>query len=488
MKKLLALILVLLMLCACGAEEPLENETEIFESEDGKFGLFKGEEIICEAVFDKIEPAEADDALFYSYKAFVPEETGLFLEEGGKHFYKVSEKPVQRFYLLDSEGKPIADTAFEEVELDFLIDENGKNVPQFFLGIFEGNYVRYEYENGKFVLTEESKKDERETDFGYTITQYVYKIRDFMKYGLKSGEKVIVETTADRIEIPFKDRIVIYHGPTWQSVICGKCLLLDEEGNIFTDKFNRIEFKTFEDGSYVGVAYTAGSWAEEPTFDENGERMPGGIWFIDKNGNMLSESVFDTEILIGYYTLDEECLTVYSYDDDGKELKTEISYEGYILEEPKYPKTTKLTAEDEKVKEAVSYIEAIANNWFSSMLDNDPMVISWEIKSVEFDADRTNHHISYFFENGETDEEALYENVAAILIKTEINVKEEFHEGFGGFGEQKVWHEGNWQPLYTDCFYLSYSEAFYNEGYDEMYRKYAEDFETKWKIINYGPY
>lgn len=153
-----------------------------------------------------------------------------------------------------------------------------------------------------------------------------------------------------------------------------------------------------------------------------------------------------------------------------------------------YPIYTNLTADDENVKEAVSYIEAIATNWFASMLDNDPMVVSWEIKSIEFDVDRTNRHISYFFENGETDEEALYENIVAILVKTEINVKEEFHEGFGGFGEQKVWHEGNWEPLYTDCFYLSCSEAFYREGYDEMYRKYAEDFETKWKIINYGPY
>ena len=33
-----------------------------------------------------------------------------------------------------------------------------------------------------------------------------------------------------------------------------------------------------------------------------------------------------------------------------------------------------------------------------------------------------------------------------------------------------------------------YGEAFYNDNFDEMYRKYAENFETKWKIINYGPY
>ena len=153
-----------------------------------------------------------------------------------------------------------------------------------------------------------------------------------------------------------------------------------------------------------------------------------------------------------------------------------------------FPIYTNLTADDEKVKEAVLYVEAIVTNWFASMLDNDPMVVNWEIKSIEFDVDRTNRHISYFFDTGEQDIKKLSENVVAILVKTEINVTEEYHEGYGGFGELRVWHEGNWEPLYRDCFFLSYGEAFYNDNFDEMYRKYAENFETKWKIINYGPY
>lgn len=346
MKKLFAILLALLLLCSCGnQEEPVEEpqseaepsvsenseiETVIFRSEEGKFGLAKGEEILAEPIYDSIEPAEGEDAAFYSYKAFVSDGTRFFLEEGGKHFYDVSEKTVERFYLLDSEGKPIIDIAFEEVELAFKYDKEGNRVPHYIRGLFGGNCSHYEFEDGKVVLIEESKITEEKADFGYTITQYVYGIRDFMKYGLKSEEKVIVETVADRIEIPFADRFVIYHGPTWQSVVCGRCLLIDEEGNIITDKYNRIDFKTFEDGSYVGVAYTAGSWAEEPTFDENGEQMPGGIWFIDKNGNMLSESVFDTEVLMGYYTLDDDCLTVYSYEG-GNEIVTEIPFEKYIL-------------------------------------------------------------------------------------------------------------------------------------------------------------
>ncbi|MBR3953333.1 MAG: hypothetical protein IKJ82_07000 [Oscillospiraceae bacterium] len=340
MKKLFALILALLMLCSCGVQEepiteelqsePKESETVVFESEEGKFGLIKGEEILAEPIYDSIEPAKGDDIYFYSYKAFVPGGTVLFLEEGGRHFYNISEKPAERFYLLDADGKPIVDIAFEEIEFSFLLDENEKLVPYYFCGTSEGIYYRYEIDGSKPVLAEKSGKNEREADFGYVITNYSYNL-NHSKSGLKLGEETIIENVADKIEIPFEDRIVIYYGPTWQSVICGRCLLLDEEGNIITDKFNRIEFETFEDGSYVGIAYTAGSWAEEPTFDENGEQMPGGIWFIDKDGNMLGESVFDTEVLMGYYTLDDDCLTVYSYDDDGKEIVTEISYDGYII-------------------------------------------------------------------------------------------------------------------------------------------------------------
>ncbi len=355
MKKLFVLILALLLLCSCGieeetaideqTEEPLRDEIEIFESGDGKFGISRGKEILAEPVYDSIEPAKGDDAAFYNYKAFISEGTGLFLEEGGKHLYSVFEKPVEKFYLLDSEGKPILDIAFEETELSFMLDENGNEIPYWITGLSEGDFYRYEYDEGKPVLSYKDEKGETEADFGYTLTHCMYGIYDTMKYGVKLGEKVIAETVADRIEIPLEDRIILYYGPTWQAFECGKCLLIDAEGNVLSDRFNRIEFVTFEDGSYVGIGFTAGSRAEEPTFDEKGERMPGGVWFIDNDGNILSENLFDTEDFMGYYTLDEDSVDMISYDDSGNEIKTEIPYSGY---EMKYPNRTKLSAEDEK--------------------------------------------------------------------------------------------------------------------------------------------
>ena len=340
MKKLFLLVLALIMLCSCGVqEEPVTEEPqseaeeiEIFKSEEGKFGLMKGEEIIAEPVYDSIEPAKGDDISFYSYKAFVTGGTGFFLEEGGKHFYNVSEKPVERFYLLDESGNRIFDIAFEKIGTNFVIDENNNLLPDYLNGVSKGSYYSFNFSTGEPELVEEAKPEEIESDFGYTITRYFYDTYGFVKYGVKLSEKVITENVADRIEIPLEDRILLYYGPTWQAFECGKCIIIDSEGNVLSEKFNRVEFVTFENGTYVGIGITAGSRAEEPTFDENGERMPGGIWIIDKDGNILSENLFETDDFMGYYTVDEDSIDMISLDDYGNETVVEISLYEYMGE------------------------------------------------------------------------------------------------------------------------------------------------------------
>lgn len=340
MKKIISILLVILMLCSCSVNGPAyepQSEAEvheitIFESGEGKFGLCRGEEIICEAVFDKIEPAEGDEALFYSYKAFVSGGTALFLEEGGKHFYTVSEKPAECFYLLDENGNRIFDIAFEGIRTNFTFDENNNLLPDFLNGVSKGSYYSFDFSGGEPELAEESKPEDTEGDFGYTVTRYFYDTDDFVKYGVKRGEKVIAENVADRIRIPLEDRILLYYGPTWQAFECGKCIIIDSEGNVISEKFNRVEFVTFENGTHVGIGITAGSRAEEPTFDENGERMPGGIWIIDKDGNILSENLFETDDFIGYYSIDEDSINIISLDDYGNETVVEISLYEYMGE------------------------------------------------------------------------------------------------------------------------------------------------------------
>jgi len=69
-------------------------------------------------------------------------------------------------------------------------------------------------------------------------------------------------------------------------------MIADENGNILCDnKFEYIWFAPFDENSYIG---TAGNGVDDrveylPVFDENGEPMPDGMWFIDKEGNIISE-------------------------------------------------------------------------------------------------------------------------------------------------------------------------------------------------------
>ena len=55
----------------------------------------------------------------------------------------------------------------------------------------------------------------------------------------------------------------------------------------------------FDENSYIG---TAGNGVDDrveylPVFDENGEPMPDGMWFIDKEGNILSERFEKIEVI-----------------------------------------------------------------------------------------------------------------------------------------------------------------------------------------------
>ena len=49
-----------------------------------------------------------------------------------------------------------------------------------------------------------------------------------------------------------------------------------------------MEYVVFDDGKYFGVAYCAGEIADITAYT-NGEPTPRGFWFIDKDGNTLSE-------------------------------------------------------------------------------------------------------------------------------------------------------------------------------------------------------
>jgi len=109
--------------------------------------------------------------------------------------------------------------------------------------------------------------------------------------------------------------------------------MIDLDKNALTDEYNRIDFIGLEDGYWAGVAVSYGSDSEDPIFDRNGEPMPEGIWFIDKDGNRTSKTMGLVQEEGGFeyegYNFVKEAITSVSdvitvLDENGEEMKIAI--------------------------------------------------------------------------------------------------------------------------------------------------------------------
>lgn len=108
-------------------------------------------------------------------------------------------------------------------------------------------------------------------------------------YGIvaPSGE-VVIEPIYVYAKIPFPDRFVLCEGESMLSVDCFLSNLTDSTGKVLNDSFNDFTYVVFDDGKYFGVAYCGGEIADITAYT-NGEPTPRGFWFVDKDGNVLSE-------------------------------------------------------------------------------------------------------------------------------------------------------------------------------------------------------
>ena len=160
--------------------------------------------------------------------------------------------------------------------------------------------------------------------FGYTIFRTD---EERLNCGIKRGDEIIIEPIYNSVCIPFEDRFLLYEGAAANEGFgLGLCVLTDSNGNELSRKFSQINYRIFEDGSYIGVAACA-EYQEVPCYDENGEPMPAGFWFIDKDGNMLSERfVFINYDEIPVINSPEDVVS--ATDEHGN--KTEISISEYI--------------------------------------------------------------------------------------------------------------------------------------------------------------
>ncbi len=311
MKKLFALIFALLMLCACGAEEAQSEELNIIDEvsyigENGKYGFHNNGAAVTEAIFDKIIPEEKiehrfiyfpeinDDEIGKIFAGAITDGTRKSVNHGENGGTVLVEEPNINYILYESGSDfVINETPFSNFV--FIEPESRGNGNYYFYGAFEGD--RYEYKrktDGEWELyTKESG------DISFWMEGKPQSVRYFWSnvfdgHGFADSEgNVIIEPIYSKTEI-INDRIFVYDG--YGSEITDditKTYIMDFDGNIVCDGYIYIERGTYGTGRFVLYAFG---------IDEEGNF---GYWFIDENGNKLSER-FESIRFISEYMTDED--------------------------------------------------------------------------------------------------------------------------------------------------------------------------------------
>ncbi len=255
---------------------------------------------------------------------------------------KITEVPEIEYWITDVKGNKLIDHPF----YDCIFWEPIEGIYDGTAGIrgaYKGDYYRYSFENGKFILAETEKagaaerwpiyNDNKIFD-NFVPTVYYYGMNDYY-YGLndKNGNVVFEPIFTFIPFMSFDDRIVattnnVDRMDGWEAFE----ILMDLEKNIICT-YTSISFHHFEDGSYIGIARYGGygeNWGHILR-DENGDILETGHRFIDKDGNVLSPC-FD---LFSFEGNEEEFLEKYMdktavfTDENGKEIK--ITPKDYII-------------------------------------------------------------------------------------------------------------------------------------------------------------
>ncbi len=212
----------------------------------------------------------------------------IFFPSG--YFSKTEEIPNTKYRIHNSLGVPVTDIYFE----DFAFSEKDSRGNEGFdalYGCLEGNKYCYEFKNGEFTLNYIDKAGETGKEaFGLKETQYYYSVWQ-KGIGLNDAHgNVLIEPIHSRIDVPVSDRLIIYTGYQAHNSYPNEQLahITDISGNIFAS-FSYIDCSTFDQG-YVWIAYYCGD--ENHTmerYNKDASYLGKGYWFIDKNGNLLSE-------------------------------------------------------------------------------------------------------------------------------------------------------------------------------------------------------
>ena len=297
-KKLFAVLLLVLMLCSCNAEEtpepvfseePSSSEAEIEEEPD-----LSSPSVSIDSVPENAEfIGNLGEEEIFAAEFSKEERPFRFFDEDGRQYLENAE--IIAYELFDREGNKILPHPVE----DFYLSEPGYmgNDEQYLIVCsYKGDRYVYDQKNGYALVLQEKAGPTGEYLNGFEITEYFWGAGSAEKgMGLLNPDgSVFVEPVFYRIEAPFNDRIRLYYGAYPIDIDMMAAEIIDLEGNVICDEYNAIYFYYIEDGSYIGIGYNS-SFNEVKCRDENGELYEEGCWLVDKDGNKISTKYLTAE-------------------------------------------------------------------------------------------------------------------------------------------------------------------------------------------------
>ncbi|MBQ4643330.1 MAG: hypothetical protein IJB66_03795 [Oscillospiraceae bacterium] len=267
----------------------------ISENYDGYFGGLPKEETGFS--LDEIDTSGYDDVqnlgfMYVLTKTEGRRETLIWEDE----YIYPGEEANRNFWLLSANGEFLNEEPFWE----YNTLGNHPDPRWWVYGIRDGIlYPFYINENNGEVTAEEPWGPEPQEFFGYSVYKYYWSYHSPF-YGVTAPDgNEFAKPIYSRVKIPFEDRILLFSGNP-QITGLQLCQILNPEKEVLSESFNYANFSVFDDGSYFGIAFCGGNGVDghRQTYDKNGNPMPDGYWFIDKDGNIVSEryeSIFVNE-------------------------------------------------------------------------------------------------------------------------------------------------------------------------------------------------
>lgn len=308
MKKLFAILLVLTMLSACVGEKPSEAPSEeplfsaemtekflkdcVYVSLDGKYGVCSAEKIITEPIYDEYkEVGRIGGMTLYAFgKKDGTKPVVLYNEDS--HPYAVGETEKVLWDIYSDGGKLI---------LSYPVDSVEKYDKETLYASLEGTLYMYTFSDEGEIIEEEKYPAGKtgEVYNGLEEVQYYYAASPLsVGYGLTDAEgKTVIPAIYTCFTPIFPDRIIADARNGFGMMNAGN--IYDNEGKLLCEKYHMVFYKRMnsETNEWLGIGYVARpeSQIESVCRDENGNLMPSGYRFIDKDGKELS-AVFTDDI------------------------------------------------------------------------------------------------------------------------------------------------------------------------------------------------